>query len=223
MLGLWPSHPGPVQTGPGEARLLPRLFRKAPAATVLVRNGSRAFEPFSVRAPPGHAAGAELSFSYSDQSEARLDIRGVRGPDPDLGSRWPDPAPRGVVRGRHENIRDHGRHESIVIREPLPVVRGPPEQAGQDQTDEETAHEHGSRCGESPRRGILGIHGVRERKGPNIKASAPLAFAAVITPIFAPPGRGSAGGGAGGPKPPSRAPPPGPPGTRGPSPKNYIT
>src|SRR5207245_6273128 len=32
---LWPSHQGSVQTGPREACLLPRLFRKAPAATVL--------------------------------------------------------------------------------------------------------------------------------------------------------------------------------------------
>src|SRR3989475_10914958 len=152
MLGLWPSHPGPVQTGPREARLLPRLFRKAPAATVLVRNGSRAFEPFSVRAPPGHAAGAELSFLlFRYRSENRLDVGALRHLNPDPGDRSPHRPSRPVVRGRYENIRDHGRHESIVIREPLPVVRGPPEQAGQDETKEETAHEHGSRCGESPR------------------------------------------------------------------------
>src|SRR5438445_12874082 len=64
MLGLWPSHAGAVQTGPSKACLLPRLFRKAPAATVLIRYGSRAFEPLSVRAPnpPCGWRGACLSF-----------------------------------------------------------------------------------------------------------------------------------------------------------------
>jgi len=155
------------------------LFRKAPAATVLVRNGSRAFEPFSVRAPPGHAAGAELPFFIPIRSEDRLDVGGV-GHDPDLGGRTSDPPPaRPLVRGPHEQIRDHGGHEPIVVGEPLPVIGRPPEQAGQNETEDEATRERDSGGGESPRGGVLRIHGGPERKDPQIKASEPNAFAAV--------------------------------------------
>src|SRR5437667_484307 len=165
MLGLWPSHPGPVYAGPREARLLPRLFRKAPAATVLVRNGSRAFEPFSVRAPPGHAAGAELPFFISFRSEDRLDVGGLGGPDPDLGCRTSDlPPARRLVRGPHEQIRDHGGHEPIVVGEPLPVIGRPSEESGQNETEDEATRERDSRGGESPRGGVLRIHGIQREK-----------------------------------------------------------